>query len=300
VDPVLPNTHLHFSGFSETRSLANVAIRTFRCPKISLEQRDYVRCTRSRSGHDDSFIALCREDPSAARIEMTGHCAGNMSVSWRWKSLLANDASDDGVRRFLSNGIPRLQQRRVLIVSAGIHHFAAHESEFGQFMNETQQGLAVPDSWRAPQAWIDRWRVDLNRSLDRLVEWKRSLRSCVIWKTNNVAKRLPGATHGVSTLHGLTNLLNEEAVAAARARGLAVFDVTPLTLATRLTQAPNASTGVALQNLYHGHDDAKIFARLWSGVRSGALCRPSGQHSGDPTPITPNSSTAPTVSRNSA
>ena len=180
------NTHIHFSGFSESRALAEFgAAPALGCGCAGCWQAgDFCKAdSRWRSHRNASFLATCRE--TTALVE--ARCASDVLLSYRWKSF-AHSALDAEVDAYLraSNA-----SRVVAIYAVGPHHFTIEPG------HERKWEFVVSNGWMPPQPWIDAWTRGLLQLFARLAAL-RDAGVCVLFKTNRRARllpwvRLPGA-----------------------------------------------------------------------------------------------------------
>jgi len=245
--------HVHFSGFSESRALAEFgAAPALGCGCAGCWQAgDFCKGdSRWRSQRNASFLATCRE--TTALVE--ARCASDVLLSYRWKSF-AHSPLDADVDTYLraSNA-----SRVVAIYAVGPHHFTAEPG------HERKWEFVVSNGWMPPQPWIDTWTRELLQLFARLAAL-RDAGICVLFKTNHIGRRLRGA-HGESyhighpsAQGGWHDHLNSFASSLAAANGIPVIDVKPITLRANVTQKEGAKAGIAAHDYYHGYD----FPALW-------------------------------------
>ena len=273
--------HLHLSGFSESRALIEYGVheqpglhvcRPAECSTCTmLDDHECSADLRWRKERNTTFLAVCREERQLRWAAERGTpaiysepCARNVSgsvqpfnLSFSWKSFVQSPL-DDLVETYLVDKARELPPSTAIIAiySAGAHHFAMHLDHTSAHQTHNR------DSWMPPHVWMDTWVHMTTQLMDRLAGLRDEHGVCTVWRTNNIGKRVePGNYHNPSVEGAFHDYLNRFAASMARERGIAVVDLTPLTVAMTkaANQKENALAGLSDTDFYHGYS----FSTLW-------------------------------------
>ena len=312
-------THLHLSGFSETRNAVFEGVNLWGCPRTVNPKsgpggsplRTFLDKTTNLDGcqknkqwsvdRNQTFLADCREavgpllGPNCNRYGST-----NLSVSYAWKSRMAPSHADEQVTALVRE---RARKHRVVVIYSVLPSNALKpwglDACACPALGQPDNGCVactddhVSDAFTPPQRWLDRW----NGEMRRLFAWLRSEigeHACLVWKGNNIGSRFfaEDTAHHASSVGGINDQLNKAAFALAQEYGLVPVDMTPVTVKQtrspgyfRLWEArkkakPGSINASRDIDLHHWYDQGE----LWQHLVQSAL---EACHSARPPPIDP-------------
>lgn len=218
---------IYFRGFSELRQIVEWLHTDLRC--VGPPPPKDV-CTAS----SHAALARCRETQYSLRPYVT-HCPQhNTTMHFEWKSFMWTRADEVFLRR--------ASAADVIVLNGGPHHLAGFpEHRWQLYWN-------VPRRFRPPPYWMRAFSHKTNRLFEHLAPLRR--RSCVVWKTTNVGKRLSqGPTHHPSARGEMHDQMNGIARALAKDHDIPVLDLSDVTSVTRLAPLPTVPEG----DIYHGY-----------------------------------------------
>ena len=257
-------THVHVSGFSETRNAVFEGVELWGCPRTVNPRsghggsplRSFLDATTKADScqknkqwsvdHNQTFLADCREaiGPMLAP-NCNKHGNTSLSVSYAWKSRMAPTHSDEQVAALVRE---RARNHRVVVIYSVLPTNALKPWGLDACAcpanGEPDSGCMacaddhVSDAFASPQRWLDRWEAETRR----LFSWLRSEmgeHACLVWKGNNIGSRFfaEDTAHSASSVGGINDKLNQAAFALAKEYGLVAVDMASLTV--RQTQSPN-------------------------------------------------------------
>ena len=310
-------THLHLSGFSETRNAVFEGVERWTCPRTANPRsgrggsplRDFLdattkadRCQKHKQwsvDHNLTFLADCREavGPMLAP-NCNKHGNTSLSVSYAWKSRMAPTRSDEQVAALVRE---RARSHRVIVIYSVLPTNALNpwglDACACPAVGEPDSGCVVctddhvSDAFTSPQRWLDRWDAETRR----LFSWLRSEmgeHACLVWKGNNIGSRFfeEDTAHHASSVGGINDQLNQAAFALAKEYGLVSVDMTSLTVRQTLSpsyfplwesrtrvQRGSIFNVTHIVDLHHWYDQGE----LWQHLVQSALdaCQAAGPQS---------------------
>jgi len=231
---------MHIFGFSESKHMMGSLAKTLHCRTCCGNNIACIFDRRWKEEKNTQFLASCSE---SLRYGSAG-CEGGGSLHYQWVSSAR--LPDANLTKELERG-HALGHPQVVVYSLGPHFFA-------QYPDHTHRNY--DHEMELPQVWQDEWDRQVELLMAHLAQLRRT--ACVVWKTNNLGYRHPQyytAQPHPSIEGGTNDVLSRRAAAAARKHGLAVSDVSVVTVPQSRAAHNFSSANV---DFYHSYNNKPI------------------------------------------